>query len=101
MATLPDSLRREANPLSMNRLLTILYIILCFEMGVFLFVLPWVAVWNRNFFVSHYPVIASIAMNYFVRGAISGIGLADIWLAVYEFWRLRKKLGLVESSKSR
>ncbi len=85
----------------MNRLLTILYIILCFEMGVFLFVLPWVSVWNRNFFVSHYPLIASIAMNHFVRGAISGIGLADVWLAVYEFWRLRQKLGLVEIPKPR
>lgn len=85
----------------MSRLLTILYIIVCFEMGVFLFVLPWVSIWNRNFFVSHYPVVAAIALNHFVRGTISGIGLADIWLALYEFWRLRRNLGLIESRPSR
>lgn len=85
----------------MSRLLTILYIIVCFEMGVFLFVLPWVSIWNRNFFVSHYPVVAAIALNHFVRGAISGIGLADIWLALYEFWRLRRNLGLIESRPPR
>lgn len=81
----------------MSRVLTILYIVFCFEMGVFLFVLPWVSLWSKNFFVGHYPLVSSIALNYFVRGAVSGIGLADIWLAVYELWRLRRQLGLVQS----
>jgi len=80
----------------MQRLLTILYIVFCFEMGVFLFVLPWVTLWNRNFFADHYPWVASLARNYFLRGAISGIGLADIWLAFYELWRFRRELGLVQ-----
>lgn len=81
----------------MSRVLTILYIVFCFEMGVFLFVLPWVSLWSKNFFVGHYPLVSSIALNYFVRGAVSGIGLADIWLAVYELWRFRRQLGLVQS----
>lgn len=86
----------------MNRLLTILYIVCCFEMGVFLFVLPWWHdLWSQNFFVGHFPVVAGILMNYFVRGAISGLGLADIWLAIYEMWRLRRHLGLVEAHTSR
>ena len=80
----------------MSRLLTILYIVLCFEMGVLLFIFPWVSLWNKNFFVGHYPWISSIARNYFVRGAISGIGLADIWLAFYELWRFRRELGIVQ-----
>ncbi len=79
----------------MTRLLTILYIIVCFEMGVLLFIFPWVSLWGKNFFIDHYPWVSSIVQNYFVRGAISGIGLADIWLAVYELWRLRRELGLV------
>jgi len=85
----------------MSRLLTILYIIFCFEMGVFLFIFPWANLWGRNFFVDHYPLVASIARNYFVRGAISGIGLADVWLAVYELWRLRRELGLVHARPTR
>jgi len=81
----------------MSRLLTILYIVLCFEVGVLLFLFPWVSLWSKNYFVDHYPLVSSIARNYFVRGAISGVGLADVWLAVYELWRFRRELGLVRS----
>lgn len=80
----------------MNRAIAILYIVFCFEIGVLLVVLPWFPLWTKNFFVNHYPIVSSIAMNYSVRGAVSGIGLADIWLSFYELWRLRKELGLVK-----
>ena len=85
----------------MTRLLTILYIVFCFEMGVFLFILPWVSIWTRNYFVSQYPLVSSLAHNYFIRGAISGVGLADIFLSFFELWRLRRELGLVVSKPSR
>lgn len=85
----------------MSRVLTITYIVFCFEIGVFLLVLPWISLWNKNFFVDHYPWISSFAKNYFVRGAVSGIGVADIILAVYELWRARQQLGLVHSRLSR
>lgn len=92
--------RHQSDPefarLTMGRLLTIFYIVVCFEMGAVLFVFPWVSLWSKNFFIEHYPWLSSIAHNYFVRGAISGIGLADIWLAVYEAWRFRRRLGLVQ-----
>ena len=77
----------------MSRVLTILYILFCFEVGVFLFVLPWLSLWSHNFFVAQYPWFSSFALNHFVRGAVSGLGLADIWLALYELWRLRHHLG--------
>ena len=78
----------------MSRLLAIAYLVLCFELGVLLFLFPWVSVWTKNYFVEHYSLIAALAHNYFVRGAVSGLGLADIWLSCYEFWRLRSLLGL-------
>lgn len=79
----------------MNRLIMILYIVFCFELGVFLFVFPWSSLWTRNYFVLHYPLLAIIAGNYFLRGAISGLGLADVWLAFYEVWRFRHNLGII------
>jgi hypothetical protein len=71
----------------MRRLLTIIYIVFCSELGIFLFILPWVSLWGKNYFIDHYPLISAISRNYFVRGAVSGVGLADIWLAVHEIWR--------------
>ena len=85
----------------MSRVLKIIYILFCLEMGAFLFVLPWIPLWGKNFFVSQYPWVSTIALNYFVRGAVSGIGLADIWLGIYETWRLRRQLGLPGTRSSR
>jgi len=75
----------------MSRPLTILYILFCFEIGICLAVFPWMSLWGNNFFVGHYPWVASLARNYFVRGAISGIGIADMWLAFYEVWHFPRK----------
>jgi len=85
----------------MSRLLTILYIIFCLEIGVLLIVLPWTSIWTRNYLAGHYPWISSIAHNYFFRGGVSGLGAADVWLACFEFWRLRRHLGFEESRPNR
>jgi hypothetical protein len=84
-----------------NRWLAILYIVLCFELGVFLLLLPWVSLWARNFFVNRYEWVWAVAGNYFVRGAISGLGLADIFLAFNEAWRLRGAIGLAQTRSAR
>lgn len=81
----------------MNRLLTIVYILFCFEIGVFLFVFPWTVIWTKNYFIGHYPMFALFARNYFLRGAVSGLGLADVWLALFEIWRFRHYLGFANS----
>ncbi len=78
----------------MSRLFAIAYLVFCFELGVMLLILPWVSTWTKNYFVVHSPLISGLAHNYFLRGAVSGLGLADIWLACFEFWRLRGILGL-------
>ena len=85
----------------MNRLLTIVYIVFCFELGVFLFVFPWIPLWTRNYFVGHYPWFAALVHNYFLRGAVSGLGLADVWLAFFELWRFRRELGLAKPGPNR
>ncbi len=81
----------------MRRLLIILYVLVTFELGVFLFVLPWVSLWSQNYFADRSTLLAAITRNYFIRGAVSGLGLVDVWLAVFELWRFRHLLGLVRS----
>jgi hypothetical protein len=72
----------------MRKLLTIIYIVFCLELGIFLFILPWASFWSKNYFIDQYPLVSGISRNYFLRGAVSGLGLADIWMAIYEIWRL-------------
>jgi hypothetical protein len=71
----------------MRKWLTIIYITFCLELGVFLLIVPWISLWGKNYFVDHYSLVSGISRNYFLRGAVSGLGLADIWLAVYETWQ--------------
>ena len=66
----------------MNRLLRVVLVLLCFELGVILVLIPWSPVWERNFFLNRYPQLIPIVLNSFLRGAISGLGLLDIWIAV-------------------
>lgn len=77
----------------MNRILIGLYILFCFEAGICLAIVPWrAALWSHNYFVDHYAWFSAWSQNYFIRGAISGIGVADIWLACYEIWyRVRRQ----------
>ncbi|HEV2416792.1 MAG TPA: hypothetical protein VGX94_03240 [Terriglobia bacterium] len=62
--------------------------ILYFVIGVALLYIPWVPLWTNNYFVLHYACVSVIAQNDYFRGAISGVGLADIWLAYEELMRL-------------
>ena len=80
-----------------KQFLIILYIPLCFELGVLLLYLPWSALWTRNYFVQTFPLLNAVVMNYFTRGAISGLGLLDFGLGTWELWRLRKRKTSLES----
>ena len=65
----------------MDRVLRVVLVLLCFELGVILVLIPWSALWERNFFLDRYPQLIPFLLNSYVRGAISGLGLLDIWIA--------------------
>jgi hypothetical protein len=66
----------------MNRVYRALLIILCFEMGALLLYLPWTTFWEQNYFLSHFPSLLPVLLHPSFRGAISGIGVLDIFLAL-------------------
>jgi hypothetical protein len=57
-------------------------------LGMTLFLAPWGVLWHENFLVVRYTWASAIGHNYFVQGAISGLGLTNIWLAIDEIRRL-------------
>lgn len=66
----------------MNRVLRAILVVLCFEMGALLLYLPWTAFWEQNYFLSHFPSLMPLLLHPSFRGAVSGIGVLDIILAV-------------------
>ena len=81
----------------LRRMFAVFYIMACFAMGFMLLFYPWLSLWTSNFFVRHYSWIGALARNGYFRGAISGVGLADIGLAAYETGRLRRHTREFES----
>lgn len=66
----------------MNRVFRALLVVVCFEMGALLLYLPWSAFWEQNFFLSHFPSLIPVVLHPSFRGAVSGIGILDILLAL-------------------
>ena len=76
-----------------GRLSSVLFIIFCFELGLFLLIYPWTESWTDNYFawVSSGSVQTSwheFWNNSYVRGGVSGLGVVNVWIAVLEVFRL-------------
>ena len=46
--------------------------------------IPWSAFWERNYFVETWPTLGGLLTNNYTRGAISGLGLVNVWAALAE-----------------
>ncbi len=76
----------------LSRLLVLLLVLFCFELGLFLLVIPWSAMWEQNYFLYRWPQLASWLMNHYLRGFISGLGLVDLGLSVWYAVHFRQLL---------
>jgi hypothetical protein len=66
----------------MNRILSAVLVVACCMMGAILFYLPWTSLWEQNYFLSHFPSLMRILLHPAFRGAVSGLGILDIFLAI-------------------
>jgi hypothetical protein len=61
-----------------------LLVALLFEVGLLLVLVPWSRFWERNYFADLVPVLRVALASDYVRGAVSGLGLVNIWLALVD-----------------
>jgi hypothetical protein len=73
-----------------QKLIGLLAVIVCFELGVFLMVFPWVSDWDLNYFSSLPFWFQNIWRSAYFRGAISGLGVLNVWISFSEVFRLRR-----------
>jgi hypothetical protein len=71
----------------MNRLFRVLWLLVWLELGLVLILVPWSEIWETNYFLYQYPQLALFANNPFTRGAISGLGVMNVVLALEAFRR--------------
>jgi len=78
----PDECSPE--PLWARRLKLVIYVLFCIELGMLLAMLPWTRIWTENSLLLPHPALRQFAQQDFVRGAVTGLGLVDIWLGIRE-----------------
>ena len=95
-----------------SRLSVIFYIILCFEIGIVLTVLPWIphnwlglglGDWGNNYFLIFASRKAGYGIQRFVasgwmRGAVTGLGLLNILMAIWEIANFRKTVRTLDAA---
>ena len=66
----------------------IFFVLVSMEVGVVLLLLPWTLLWDNNYFFSLQPEYSAFWLGNHLRGAVSGIGLVNLWLFGSELIRL-------------
>jgi hypothetical protein len=84
----PVESRRPQRP---PRLLRLVFAIFTFEIGLFLTVFPWVDIWSLNYFSGWLPALENLWDEPYFRGAITGLGLVNIYVACAEVLRLFRR----------
>ena len=67
-----------------ERLKLAVEVIFFIELGMLLIVLPWTPLWTDNSLLTMHPSARAILTHGFVRGALSGLGLINIWIGVWD-----------------
>ena len=76
-----------------HKLGILLFIIVCFEVGAFLTVFPWTPQWDSNSVAGLFPMLRDLWASSYFRGALSGLGLLNIYISLGEVSRLRRSSG--------
>lgn len=80
------------------RITVILFIFVCFSTGALLAWLPWTNYWDDNFFLNYlvtttgWTRLVPFMLSGYVRGAVSGLGLLNILMGVFEIFNFENSV---------
>jgi hypothetical protein len=74
-----------------RRVWAICFAFFALEIGLFLVVFPWMDAWNLNHFQRWFPRLEDLWEDPYLRGAVSGLGLVNVYIAGGEVLRLIRR----------
>ena len=86
----PEAVPEEPRHRWYHVVFSLIFIVFCLELGIFLVVFPWSDYWDRSFFLGVVPEWRLYWDNAYLRGAVSGLGLVNIYISMVEIIRLRR-----------
>jgi hypothetical protein len=73
-----------------NMLAAAALIAVCTAMGLFLLIFPWSAIWETNSYVLQMPALQDYWSSPYLRGAVSGLGVVNLFFALVDLVRFRR-----------
>ncbi|HEY6121974.1 MAG TPA: hypothetical protein VIV66_18600 [Pyrinomonadaceae bacterium] len=93
------------------KLSVVFYIVLCFEIGLILTLLPWIphgtlgiSDWGNNYFLLYAArktgmySLQSVLASGWVRGAVSGVGILNIGIAFWEIFHFNQSVRALQGT---
>ncbi len=82
------------------KITVIVYILICFEVGIVLLILPWypTAFWEDNYFLYYVTNkldaawIPTLMTSGYAKGAVTGIGVLNILAGLLEIFKFRESV---------
>ncbi len=84
IVTFPGNVAEPPIPVWMQRTSIVLRFLICVWLGMILSVLPWTPLWTDNSLMLSLPKIREFASLGFIKGMVTGLGLVDIWMGIWE-----------------
>ncbi len=79
-----DARSRSRRQIWARRLWTFIFALICMDIGLALIVLPWKASWTTGPVLMRFPELRPLIGSYFFRGVLTGLGLVNLWIGVWE-----------------
>jgi hypothetical protein len=92
------------------RLTVIFFIVLCLEAGIALTLLPWLSIgwlgdWGDNYLLAFVvektglPVLQKAVASGWVRGAVTGLGILNLFIAFWELAHFKQSVKMLEGKE--
>jgi hypothetical protein len=84
------------------KITVIVYILICFEVGILLLILPWYsAFWDENFFLFYVTNklnadwIPGLLTSGYTKGVVTGIGVLNILAGLLDVFKFRESVAAI------
>jgi hypothetical protein len=74
----------SSQPAWMRRIILVVFVMFCLQLGMMLLFLPWTPAWSSNNWLAQHWALRGVLTNFFVRGIVSGLGIIDIFIGIRE-----------------
>jgi hypothetical protein len=80
------------------KITVIVYILICFEVGILLLILPWTPYWEDNFFLYYITNklnaawVPTLLTSGYVKGAVTGLGALNILAGLRDIFKFRESV---------